>query len=114
MIREYTIQCVFVTLHSAVIMGGSMCTATMLKVMGRAGIGPGDNFTLWFVRNWGFALILISLLWAGWTISLERSRCDEFSKRNTVITGLVVLFGLAGFLVLTTIKAGSSLIRSVH
>ena len=86
----------------------------MLKVMGRSEIGPGDNLTLWFVRNWGFLLILISLLWAVWTISLERSRSDEFSKRNTVITGLILFGGLAGFLFLTTIQAGSSLIQNAH
>lgn len=90
-----------------------MFTATTLKVMGRSDIGPGDSFSIWFVRNWGFLLIGLSLIWALWTIWSERCHYDRFSKRHTVITGLLVLGGLAGFLFLTTIKAGSSLIQTV-
>ena len=111
MIREYTIQAVFVTLHSAVVIGGGMCTATAMKVMGLANIGPEVDFPLWFVRNWGFLLIVISLIWAVWTISLERSRRDEFTKRHSLITGLIVLAGLAGFFLITTINAGSTLLQ---
>lgn len=112
MIRDYTIQSVFVTLHAAVIIGGSMCTATTLKVMGRSDVGPQDNFGFWFVRNWGFLIVVIPLAWAITTIYLERLNNEWSSKRFTVITGLLLLVGLAVFFFSITVHAGTSMIYS--
>ncbi len=109
--QEFKIQSIFVTLHAAIIIGGSMFTAMALKMMDRSDIGPGNSFCLWFVRNWGFFILIVPLLWALSTISLERRHYDWFSKRFTIVSGLILLSVLAYFFTVTTGMAGSSLIR---
>ena len=109
---EYTVQGILACLQSLVIIGGCLFTAVALKVRGYP-----DKFTelpLWlaFVRNWGFLLILIPLAWVCSTIWLERNRSDEFSKRWTIVTGIVVAVALGIFLFACISSAGSSLIKS--
>ena len=88
-----------------------MFTAMSLKIMERSNIGPSDSFCLWFVRNWGFLILIVPLVWALSTIRLERRHYDCFSKRTTFMTGLILLIILALFFIVTTALAGTSLIQ---
>jgi len=110
-VREYALQSIFAVLHSAVIVGGSMFTATIMKVRGYAPENAADwHWQLVFVRNWGFTLILIPAAWVIATLWLERHQAEWFSKRWTIVSGIVLLCGLAFFLARTTVRAGSSII----
>ena len=96
-VREFMYQAILAVLQSALIVGGSLSTAALMKACGYP-----DAHQFWhplalFVRHWGFLLLSIPLIWAGATMWLERSRVTEFSIRSTVATGLLVLAEL-GFL----------------
>lgn len=95
--RQYTAQSVLVVLQSALIIGGSLTTASLMKLRGYP-----DPRQFWhpltlFVREWGFLLILIPGLWVCWTIWCEHQREYSFSKRSTIGTGLLLLALLAFF-----------------
>jgi hypothetical protein len=114
-IREFVTQSVFAVLQSALIVGGSLTTAALMKARGYP-----DSNQFWhpwalFIRNWGFLLILIPGAWVVVTIWLERNRGSDFSTRWTVITGLIVFAGL-GWLMTISVFYGSGagrLIQSV-
>jgi len=99
-------QSVLAVLQSALIVGGSLTTATLMKARGYP-----DSSQYWhpwalFVRNWGFLLILIPAIWVVGTIWLERNRSLDFSTRGTVVTGMLVFAGL-GLLMVISILLGS-------
>jgi hypothetical protein len=104
-VREYALQSIFFIVHSVVIMGGSMFTATFLKVRGYP---EADRVWHWlpvFVRNWGFTLILFPAGWVFATIWLERHRPDQFSKSETILTGILLLGGLGYFMMRVVLRA---------
>jgi hypothetical protein len=86
-----------------------MVTATTLKAMGLEETQLHHEFTLHFVKNWGFTLILVPLAWTLATIMLER-RSRSFSKRYTIGSGMVLLIGMVAFFVYACARAGSVLV----
>jgi hypothetical protein len=115
-VREYATQSVFAVLQSALIIGGSMSTATLMKARGFP-----DPTQFWhplalFVRNWGFLLILFPGIWVIATIWLERNRSAYFSTRWTLVSGLIVLAAFC-CLMLVSILLGSgagTIIQSIE
>lgn len=115
-VREFKVQSVFAVLHSALIIGGSMATAALMKARGFP-----DPEQFWhplpmFVRSWGFLLILVPGAWVAATIWLERNRSESFSARWTLVTGVLVLAAL-GCLMLVSILLGSgagTIIQSIE
>lgn len=110
-VRDYALQSILAATQSAVIVGGSMFTATIMKVRGYdAETAANWHWQLVFVRNWGFTLILIPAAWVFATLWLERHREAWFSKRWTLVSGVVLLCGLFFFMARMTTRAGSSII----
>ena len=111
-LREHGTQSVLTVLQATVVVAGSMCTATILKALGYP-----ESHDMWpslsvFVRNWGFLFLIIPASWAITTLWLERHQSSWFSKRWTLITGIIVLAALSFlFVVSTTQPASGILIR---
>lgn len=103
-IREYTPQSVLASLQSVVVIAGSMFTGAALKLMGYPEARVHWPTASVFVRNWGLLLVLIPAAWVVGSIWLERNRADWFSKRWTIVSGVLVLFCLTYFLYGTTIR----------
>ena len=112
-VREYALQSIFFLVHSMVVMGGSMFTATVLKVRGYPEARAEWPWLPVFVRNWGFFLILIPAAWVLATIWLERHRPDWFTKRDTILTGVLLLAGLAYFMLRVIMRMSGSIIQVV-
>ena len=113
LIREHTIQTVFAVLGSTLIVGGSLMTAKLMKARG---FPDPDQF--WhpfalFVRNWGFFLILIPGAWVAWSIWLEDNPRIHFTRRWTLVTGMLLLAGLA-WLMFVAVILGSGAGRLVQ
>lgn len=105
-LREHSIQATFAALDSALIIGGSLLTAALMKARGF----PDPNqfwhpFAL-FVREWGFLLILIPGLWVGASVWLESHPRIDFTSRWTIFTGVLVFAGLV-WLMLVAVMLGS-------
>ena len=107
--NEYRVQSVLALLQAGVIVGGCLFTGTILKARGYPDQFTEIPFLLLFVRNWGFLLILIPLVWAVLTIRMEQ-RSEWFSRRWTAISGFALLAALVWFVLLAMARAGSSLI----
>jgi hypothetical protein len=113
-VREFALQSIFFITHCMVIMGGSMFTATFLKLNGYPEARPVWPWLPVFIRNWGVVLILIPAVWVLATIWLERHCSDWFSKRWTILSGAFLLAALAWFMFrVALISAGGSLIQAV-
>ena len=115
-ISEFAAQSVFAVLQSALIVGGSLTTAALMKARGFP-----DSSQFWhpfalFVRSWGFLLILIPGIWVVGTIWLERSRSLDFTTRWTVISGLLVSAGLVLLMAISVLlgSGAGTLIQSVE
>lgn len=108
--NSYRIQTILGHFHAGIIAFGFLLTGIVLKAMGYPDRFQHLPFKLLFVSNWGFLLIVISLIWVGGTIWLERNQAWH-TKRWTLVSGLF----LAAFLVVLMSRvvglAGSSLIR---
>jgi peptidoglycan biosynthesis protein MviN/MurJ (putative lipid II flippase) len=102
-IREYMTQSVFAVLQSALIVSGSVLTAALMRARGYPDPGQFWHPLALFVRNWGFLLISIPGAWVIGTIWLERHRGSDFTTRWTVVTGLLVLGGLAWLMVISVL-----------
>lgn len=111
-VREYMPQIVLASLQSLVVLMGSMFTATILKAFGypesRAHWPPASVF----VRNWGVSLVLIPFIWVIATIWMERLHAGWFSRRWTILSGLLILIGLAYFLDFAPFKPTAYLIEA--
>jgi len=90
-VRDYAMQSIFAAAHSVVIVAGAMLTAATPRMRGGDGGGP---WLALFVRDWGFLLISIPAAWVIATLWLERHRADWFTKRWTILSGVLVLAGL--------------------
>ena len=106
---EYRMHTILILLQSGVIVLGSFLTGTMLKAMGYVDHLYELPFLVWFVRNWGFMLILIPLFWTLGSIWMDRY-FDWYTKRWTLVSGLCLLALLTWFLLRVLARAGSSLI----
>lgn len=107
---EYRLQTMFALLQSGVILFGSLLTGVILKGMGYPDKFQEIAFSLWFVRNWGFLLILIPLAWAAGSIWMEKNQA-WFTKRWSLVSGLSLFVGLIYFMTWIVGRAGSGLIH---
>lgn len=85
-VRDHAMQSIFAAAQSVVIVAGSMLVAATPRM--RSGDGP------WLpvlVRDWGFLLLLIPAAWVIVTLWLERHRSDWFTKRWTILSGVLLL-----------------------
>ena len=107
--NAYRIQTILVLIQSGIIVVGSLLTGVILKAMGYPDRFQQIPLKLLFVRNWGFLLILIPLVWAGGTIWMERSQ-PWHTKRWTMVSGLCLAAWLVLFMAKVVGRAGSSII----
>jgi len=108
-VREYAMQSIFAVGQSVVIVAGSFFTAVVLKTRGYPDPGAEWRLLPVFIRNWGVAVMLIPAAWVLGTIWLERHRSDWFTKRWTILTGVLLLGGLAWLMIYSALLAGSRL-----
>lgn len=104
-LQDYTIQTVLATMQSTVIVSGIMATGAMLKARGYPDFDFPISPQVWFVRHWGLSLLIIPSAWVFVTVWLEARREGEFTKRWSIITGVVVLGILVVFLSHTAMMA---------
>lgn len=88
-VRDNAMQSIFAAAQSVVIVAGSLLTAATPRM--RGGEGPWLPV---FVRDWGFLLLLIPMVWVFATLWLERHRSDWFTKRWTILSGTLLLLVL--------------------
>jgi hypothetical protein len=93
-VRDNAMQSIFAAAQSVVIVAGSLLTAATPRM--RGGEGPWLPV---FVRDWGFLLLLVPAVWVVGTIWLERHRSDWFTKRWTILSGLLVLLSLVSLMI---------------
>ncbi len=86
-VRDYAMQSIFAAAQSVVIVAGALLTAATPRMRG----GP---WLAVLVRDWGFLLLLIPAAWVLITLWLERHRSDWFTKRWTILSGILVLAAL--------------------
>lgn len=98
-LREASIQTVFASLDGLLIMIGSLTTAVVMKANGFPGPGKVWHPLSLFVRDWGFLLILIPGLWAVGSVWMEKHPRFPFTRRWTMVTGILLSAGLAWLLV---------------
>ena len=103
--RQQTVLGLF---QAGAILVGSFLTGAIMKGMG--GDGQEIPFLLLFVRNWGFSLIIIPFAWVLSTVWMERHHA-WYSKRHTLLSGLLLLGLLCWFLIYAAVRAGSVLVR---
>ena len=85
--NSYRIQTILGLIQAGIIVFGSLLTGVMLKAVGYPDRFQQLPFKLLFVRNWGFLLIVIPLIWAIGTIWTERNQ-HWHTKRWTMASGL--------------------------
>ena len=107
-VREYAMQSIFAAAQSVVIVAGSMFTATVLKVRGFPEARSEWPMLAVFVREWGFTLMLIPAAWVLGTIWLERHRADWFTKRWTILSGVILVAALCGLMAYATVSADNA------
>ena len=104
--RQQTVIGLF---QAGAIVVGSFLTGAIMK-----GKGYSDDqeisFLVLFVRNWGFSLIIIPFAWVLATVWMERHH-TWYSKRYTLLSGLLLLGLLCWFLIYVAARAGSVLVR---
>ncbi len=91
-----------------VVIGGTSFVRGLMKCYGFGDILPASHFTdrsIW-VRNWGFILLLVPVLWTGLTLYAEQRARRPATTTLCLVVGIgLVLFGL--FFYLTTGSASS-------
>jgi hypothetical protein len=100
-LREYAVQGALAAAQCAVIQVGSIVSVVLLRSAGYP--DPSRDWPVLpaFIREWGPVAFAIPGAWVIATILLEQQRPDRFSKRETLITGVL----LAGLLVLIYVVA---------
>ena len=94
-LREHAIETVFVFLQAMVILAGSGLVALSIKIYGESyGSRPLPFFSM-FVRDWGFLFLVVPAVWALGCVWLERDERFAIGQRSVVVTGILVLIGLA-------------------
>jgi hypothetical protein len=91
-VRDNAMQSIFAAAQSVVIVAGSLLTAATPRM--RSGGSGGGHWLPVFVRDWGFLLLLIPATWAFATLWLERHQSDWFTKRWTILSGVLLLAAL--------------------
>lgn len=90
-VRDYAMQSIFAAAQAVVIVAGALLTAATPRMRGG---GSGGHWLPVFVRDWGVLLLLIPAAWVIVTLWLERHRSDWFTKRWTILSGVLLLVAL--------------------
>lgn len=109
LVDQYRTQTILATFQVGTILVGSIGIGAILKGMGLSDIREIFWLVI-FVHNWGFILILIPVMWVLTTIWLELHQ-SWYSKRLTLVTGLLLLGSLVWFFILVAARASSVLMR---
>lgn len=107
LLDAYRVQTILGLLQAGVVVAGSLIVGSIVKAMG---FQEGMEMTIevHLVRHWGFVLLLLPILWVGITVRWERVGC--MGRRHTLISGMLLLAGLSGFLILVAARAASVLV----
>ena len=92
-------------LQTLVIVIGVFTTGIVLKFHMYPKLSLDWNPASVAVRNYGFFLLIIPAAWTGVCLALERCRTNLWSPTRTLISGIVVITLLIGFLWWTTEKS---------
>lgn len=109
LVGQHRMQTVLALFQVGTIWIGSMGVGAVLKIMGFSDSQEMCPLVM-FVRNWGFVLMLIPIAWVWVTLRLELHQ-PWYSKRLTLVTGLLLLASLAWFFILVAARAGSIMTR---
>jgi len=100
-IREYAVQGALAAAQCAVIQVGSIVSVVLLRSAGYPDLNRDWPALPAFIREWGPVAFVIPGAWVIATILLEQQRPYAFSKRETLISGVL----LAGLLVVVYVIA---------
>ena len=104
-LRQYAVQTAVAALQCAVIQAGTIISTVLLR-----SAGYPDESRDWpalpaWVREWGPLAFAIPALWVAGTILLERHRSEWFSKRWTLVSGLLLAGGLLLLYIVASLQA---------
>jgi len=92
---EYRTQTILAILQSLLILAGSLIGPAM---SGASGVSDDVlPLSIVLVKNWGFLFVVIPLIWALGTIRLEARSDHWFTRRWTIVSGVLLLVGLFYF-----------------
>jgi hypothetical protein len=94
--REYAVQTALAALQCAVIQVGTLISTILLRSAGYPDPAVDWPWLPVLIREWGPLAFGIPGVWVIATILLERRDAGEFTKRWTVVSGLLVALLLAG------------------
>lgn len=100
--REYAVQAAFAALQCAVIQIGTLISTLLLRSAGYPDPAVDWPWLPVLIREWGPLAFAIPGAWVIATILLERREAGAFTKRWTIVSGLVVTAALAGIYVLAS------------
>jgi hypothetical protein len=100
--REYAVQAAFAALQCAVIQVGTLISTLLLRSAGYPDPAVDWPWLPVLIREWGPLAFAIPGAWVIATILLEQRDAGAFTKRWTVVSGLVVAVLLAGIYVLAS------------
>ena len=98
--REYAVQTALAALQCAVIQIGTLISTILLRSAGYPDPAVDWPWLPVMIREWGPLAFAIPGAWVIATILLERRDAGAFTKRWTVVSGLVVALLLAAVYVL--------------
>lgn len=94
--REYAVQAAIAALQCAVIQVGTLISTILLRSAGYPDPAVDWPWLPVMIREWGPLAFAIPGAWVIATILLERRDAGAFTKRWTIVSGLLVAFLLAG------------------
>ena len=98
--REYAVQSALAALQCAVIQIGTLISTILLRSAGYPDPAVDWPWLPVMIREWGPLAFAIPGVWVIATILLERRDAGAFTKRWTVVSGLVVALLLVAVYVL--------------
>lgn len=93
--REYAVQAAIAALQCAVIQVGTLVSTLLLRSAGFPDPAVDWPWLAVFIREWGPLAFAIPGAWVIATILLERRDAGAFTKRWTVVSGLLLTLLLA-------------------
>lgn len=93
--REYAVQTAIAALQCAVIQVGTLVSTILLRSAGYPDPAVDWPWLPVLIREWGPLAFAIPGAWVIATILLERRDAGAFTRRWTVVSGLLVAAGLA-------------------
>lgn len=102
-VDQHRTQTILSLFQVGTILVGSIGIGAILKAVGTSD-SQQISWLLLFVRNWGFLLILIPVGWVVATIWMEFHH-SWYSKRFTLVTGLLLWASLMWFFFLMAARA---------